>query len=53
MNFILSLSMRHSVGALCVAGLLALDLGVETAHAQSAPIVYPAAGQSMDQQAAR
>ena len=49
MNFILSLSMRHSVGALCIAGLLALDLA-STAHAQSAPIVYPAAGQSMEQQ---
>ena len=44
-----SLSMRQSVGALCVAGLLALDLA-STAHAQSAPIVYPAAGQSMEQQ---
>ena len=51
MNFILSLSMRHSVGALCIAGLLAVDLA-STAHAQSAPIVYPAAGQSMDQQGA-
>jgi hypothetical protein len=47
MTFTLSLSM--SVGALCVAGLLALDLA-STAHAQSAPIVYPAAGQSMEQQ---
>ena len=44
-----SLSMRQSVGALCIAGLLALDLA-PTAHAQSAPIVYPAAGQSMEQQ---
>jgi len=41
--------MRQSVGALCIAGLLALDLA-PTAHAQSAPIVYPAAGQSMEQQ---
>ena len=49
MNFTLSLSMRQSVGALCIAGLLALDLA-STAHAQSAPIVYPAAGQSMEQQ---
>jgi hypothetical protein len=49
MTFTLSLSMRQSVGALCVAGLLALDLA-STAHAQSAPIVYPAAGQSMEQQ---
>ena len=49
MTFTLSLSMRHSVGALCIAGLLALDLA-STAHAQSAPIVYPAAGQSMEQQ---
>ena len=49
MTFTLSLSMRQSVGALCIAGLLALDLA-PTAHAQSAPIVYPAAGQSMEQQ---
>jgi hypothetical protein len=49
MTFTLSLSMRQSVGALCIAGLLALDLA-STAHAQSAPIVYPAAGQSMEQQ---
>ena len=49
MNFTLSLSMRQSVGALCIAGLLALDLA-STVHAQSAPIVYPAAGQSMEQQ---
>jgi hypothetical protein len=49
MTFTLSLSMRQSVGALCIAGLLALELA-STAHAQSAPIVYPAAGQSMDQQ---
>ena len=49
MTFTLSLSMRQSVGALCVTGLLALDLA-STAHAQSAPIVYPAAGQSMEQQ---
>jgi hypothetical protein len=49
MTFTLSLSMRQSVGALCIAGLLALDLA-STVHAQSAPIVYPAAGQSMEQQ---
>ena len=49
MTFTLSLSMRQSVGALCIAGLLAVDLA-STAHAQSAPIVYPAAGQSMEQQ---
>jgi hypothetical protein len=41
--------MRRGFGLLCVAGLLAADLA-STAHAQSAPIVYPAAGQSMDQQ---
>jgi hypothetical protein len=50
MNFTLSLSMRQGIGALCIAGLLAADLAA-AAHAQSAPIVYPSAGQSMDQQA--
>jgi len=49
MNLTLSLSLRQSVSALCIAGLLVLDLA-STAHAQSAPIVYPAAGQSMEQQ---
>ena len=49
MNLTLSLSLRQSVIALCIAGLLVLDLA-STAHAQSAPIVYPAAGQSMEQQ---
>jgi len=44
------LRMRQGIGLLCVAGLLAADLA-PAAHAQSAPIVYPGAGQSMDQQA--
>jgi hypothetical protein len=44
------LRMRQGIGLLCVAGLLAAELA-STAHAQSAPIVYPGAGQSMDQQA--
>jgi hypothetical protein len=46
----LALSMRQSIGAFCVAGLLVADLA-GAAHGQSAPIVYPGAGQSMDQQA--
>ncbi len=50
MSSTLSSSMRQGVGVLCMAALLSLDLPV-TAHAQSAPIVYPGAGQSMDQQA--
>src|SRR5687767_15008579 len=44
-----SLSMHRGIGALCVAALLAVGLAA-TARAQSAPIVYPSAGQSMDQQ---
>ena len=50
MNRTLSLSLRQSVGMFCIVGLLATDLAA-TAYAQSAPIVYPGAGQSMDQQA--
>lgn len=46
----LSRALRQGVGALCVATLLAADL-TAGAQAQSAPIVYPGAGQSMDQQA--
>ncbi len=49
MRTTLSLSMQ-SLGALCIAALLAVDPAA-TAQAQSAPIVYPGAGQSMDQQA--
>ena len=44
------LRMRQGIGLLCAAGLLAAGLA-STAYAQSAPIVYPGAGQSMDQQA--
>jgi hypothetical protein len=50
MSSTFTLSMRQGIGALCMAALLSVDLAV-TAHAQSAPIVYPGAGQSMDQQA--
>ena len=50
MKSTLFLSMRQGIGAICIAGLLAVDL-TASAHAQSAPIVYPGAGQSMDQQA--
>jgi hypothetical protein len=50
MNSILSIGMRQGIGALCIAALLAVDV-TATAHAQSAPIVYPGAGQSTDQQA--
>jgi Glycine-zipper domain len=50
MKSTLSLSMRQGIGAVCIAGLLAVDV-TAAAHAQSAPIVYPGAGQSMDQQA--
>jgi hypothetical protein len=44
-----ALGIRRSVGVACIAALLALDFA-SGAHAQSAPIVYPGAGQSMDQQ---
>ena len=44
-----SLSVHQGIAALCMAALLSMDLAA-TAHAQSAPIVYPSAGQSMDQQ---
>lgn len=50
MKLTLSSRIHQSIAALCVAGLLATDL-TAAAHAQSAPIVYPGAGQSMDQQA--
>jgi hypothetical protein len=50
MNFILSIGTRQGIGAFCIAALLAVDV-TATAHAQSAPIVYPGAGQSTDQQA--
>lgn len=50
MNATLSSSLRRGIGMLCMAGLLVTDLATP-AHAQSAPIVYPGAGQSMDQQA--
>lgn len=50
MNLTLPLNPRRGLAALCVAGLLAVDPAA-LAHAQSAPIVYPGAGQSMDQQA--
>ena len=50
MNSILSIGTRQGIGALCIAALLAVDV-TATAHAQSAPIVYPGAGQSTDQQA--
>ncbi|HJR20429.1 MAG TPA: hypothetical protein VJ822_02335, partial [Dongiaceae bacterium] len=50
MSSTFSSSMRRGIGAICIAGLLAMDLAA-TAYAQSAPIVYPGAGQSMDQQA--
>jgi hypothetical protein len=49
MSSTFSLSMHRGVGALCMAALLSVGLAA-TAHAQSAPIVYPSAGQSMDQQ---
>ena len=49
MRSTLLLSMRQGIGALCVAALLSVDVAA-AAHAQSAPIVYPSAGQSMDQQ---
>jgi hypothetical protein len=45
----LSSSTRHAVGALCIGALLAMH-AASTAYAQSAPIVYPGAGQSMEQQ---
>jgi hypothetical protein len=44
-----TLRMHRGVGALCMAALLSVGLAA-SAHAQSAPIVYPSAGQSMDQQ---
>ena len=49
MSSTFSLSMRRGIGAFCMAALLSVGLAA-TAHAQSAPIVYPSAGQSMDQQ---
>lgn len=49
MTITLSSGLRHGIGALCVAGMLTADFAA-VAHAQSAPIVYPGAGQSMDQQ---
>jgi hypothetical protein len=44
------LAARRAIVALWIAGLLAASLASD-AGAQSAPIVYPGAGQSMDQQA--
>jgi len=44
-----SLSVHQGIAVLCMAALLSMDLAT-TVHAQSAPIVYPSAGQSMDQQ---
>jgi hypothetical protein len=49
MSSTFSVSTRLGIGAFCVAAWLSVDLAA-TAHAQSAPIVYPSAGQSMDQQ---
>jgi hypothetical protein len=50
MNITLASRLRQGITAACIAGLLAAD-ATTTAQAQSAPIVYPGAGQSMDQQA--
>jgi hypothetical protein len=49
MDTTLSLCTRRGIGALCIAGLLVTDLAAN-AYAQSAPIIYPESGQSMDQQ---
>src|SRR5262245_56816890 len=49
MRWTLSLSVRQGIGAICIAGMLVMDLAA-IARAQ-APIIYPAAGQSTDQQA--
>ena len=48
MNLTLSLSLRQSVSALCIAGLLVLDLA-STAHAQSPYTAQPALRLSLHQ----
>ena len=44
-------TLSERLPSISLAALLSLSLLCEVAHAQSAPIVYPSAGQSMDQQA--